>query len=243
MTSAPALTDPVHQGDSAPLGSTLNWLRAAVLGANDGITSVAGLVLGVAALDAANTPAILTAGVAGLVAGAGSMAMGEYVSVSTQRDTERAVIELERRELAEDPEGEFQQLVDYYKGRGLTEPTARSVAEELTAVDPLRAHLDAEYGINPDELTNPTHAAVSSFVAFTIGALMPLLFVLLPPPEWRVPFAFVSVAMALGLTGWLSARLGKAARTRAVVRIVVGGAFAMGLTYLAGSLLGLSGVA
>ena len=226
----------------AAFGARLNWLRAAVLGANDGITSVAGLVLGVAAVNPANTAAIATAGVAGLVAGAGSMAMGEYVFVSTQRDTERALVDRERHELAEDPAGELEELARFYHARGLTQQTAHQVAVELTAVDPLRAHLDVELGIDPENLTNPIQAAVSSFLAFTLGALLPVLFVLLPPAAWRIPFAFLAVVLALALTGWISARMGQANQARAVIRIVEGGALAMGLTWVVGSLLGVSGV-
>ncbi len=240
MTITEAIRAEPH---SASLSTTLNWLRAAVLGANDGITSVAGLVLGVAAVNPANTAAIATAGIAGLVAGAGSMAMGEYVSVSTQRDTEKALVEKERRELIEDPVRELEELAGFYRKRGLSEETAHRVAVELSAVDPLRAHLDAELGIDPDDLTNPTHAAVSSFIAFTLGALLPVAFVLLPPPSLRMPVAFGAVAVALALTGWISAYLGQADKHRAVVRIVFGGAAAMALTWVVGSLLGVSGVA
>ncbi len=242
MTAAILPEAQAPQQPSPSLGATLNRLRAAVLGANDGITSVAGLVLGVAALNPANTPAILTAGLAGLVAGACSMAMGEYVSVSTQRDTERSLVDLVAKDLADDPQRELEQLASLYRQRGLSTATAYTVAAELTAADPLRAHLDAEFGLDPDELTSPTQAAISSFLAFTLGALLPLLCVLIPPPVWRIPVAFVAVALFLAITGWISAKLGKVNTTRAVVRVVAGGALAMVVTYLVGALLGVSGL-
>jgi VIT1/CCC1 family predicted Fe2+/Mn2+ transporter len=164
------------------IGTKLNWLRAGVLGANDGIVSVAGIVVGVAAATVERSP-IITAGVAGLVAGALSMALGEYVSVSTQRDTERALLDKERRELIEEPEAELEELVGMYRAKGLSPETARTVAVELTAHDAFAAHIDIELGIDPDELTNPWHAAISSAIAFTVGALLPLLAILLPPPS------------------------------------------------------------
>ena len=151
----------------------LNWLRAGVLGANDGIISTAGLVVGVAGATTQIGP-ILVAGIAGLVAGAVSMALGEYVSVSSQRDAERALIEQERREVENDPDGELEELVAMYESKGLSRGTARAVAEELTARDALAAHLDVELGLDPGALTNPVHAAISSGVSFTAGALLPL---------------------------------------------------------------------
>lgn len=219
------------------LHAKLNWLRAGVLGANDGIISTAGVVVGVAAATEDAT-AILVAGVASVVAGAVSMGLGEYVSVSSQRDTEKALIALERRELAEDPEGELEELVQIYASRGLSEPTARRVAEELTANDPLAAHVEAELGLNPTERTNPWHAAIASAVAFTIGAVLPMLAVVLAPPATRIPVTMVAVVLALALTGSVSARLGQAGRLRAVIRLVLGGALAMGITFGIGALLG-----
>lgn len=234
-------TDP-HGGTRAEphadgLQSRLNWLRAGVLGANDGIISTAGVVVGVAAATS-QAQAVLVAGVASLVAGAVSMALGEYVSVSSQRDTERALIALERRELAEDPEGELAELAGIYRGKGLSAVTAQQVALELTANDAVAAHVEAELGLDPDERTNPWHAAVASAVAFTVGALLPLLAVVLAPPGARVPVTFVAVVVALALTGTISARFGGAHRLRAAVRLVVGGAIAMGITFGIGALLG-----
>jgi VIT1/CCC1 family predicted Fe2+/Mn2+ transporter len=219
----------------------LNWLRAGVLGANDGIISTAGLVVGVAGATTAIGP-ILVAGVAGLVAGAVSMALGEYVSVSSQRDAERALIEQERREVQDDPDGELAELVGIYRSKGLSAETARAVALELTARDPLAAHLDAELGLDPDALTNPVHAAISSGVAFTAGAILPLVAVAVAPASVRIVVTFVAVLLALAITGSISARLGRARRLRAIVRLVVGGAAAMVVTYVVGRLLGVSGL-
>ena len=226
--------DEPHQGGIA---GRLNWLRAGVLGANDGIISTAGLVVGVAAATNQTGP-IITAGVAGLVAGAVSMALGEYVSVSSQRDTERALLEKERRELAEDPVAELAELADIYHHKGLTLATARLVAEEFTARDAFAAHVDAELNLDPDDLTNPWHAAFASAVAFTVGALLPLIAVVSGPASVRIPVTFVVVLLALAITGSVSATLGQAKRFRAVLRIVVGGALAMVVTFGIGALLG-----
>lgn len=219
------------------MSSKLNWLRAGVLGANDGIVSTAGIVVGVAAATVARGP-ILTAGIAGLAAGAVSMALGEYVSVSTQRDTERALLSKERRELSEDPAAELEELTQIYAAKGLSEQTARTVAAELTGHDAFSAHVDAELGIDPDELTNPWQAAFSSAGAFTVGALLPLLAILLPPPSLRIPVTVAAVLVALALTGYVSARLGGAAPRRAIVRNIVGGALALAVTYMIGLLVG-----
>lgn len=232
-----------HDGEqhTSKLGQRLNWLRAGVLGANDGIVSVASLLVGVAGATTDNA-ALLTAGLAGLVGGAISMALGEYVSVSSQRDSERALITKESEELRTMPQEELTELTDLYRARGLTEETARRVAEELTAHDALAAHLEVELGIDQDDLVNPWHAALSSAIAFTLGALLPLLAILLPPPDWRVPVTFVAVLLALALTGAVAARIGGSAPFRASVRLVVGGALALLATWLIGTLLGTTGV-
>lgn len=219
------------------LSSRLNWLRAGVLGANDGIVSVAGLVMGVAGATS-NRAVILTAGIAGLLAGALSMAIGEYVSVSTQRDTERALLAKEKWELENLPELELEELAGLYEDKGVEPALARRVAEQLTAKDPLRAHAEAELGIDPDGLTNPWSAALASFLAFTIGALLPLLAISLPPQPARLVICVVAVAIALLLTGAISARLGQANVRRAVVRTVSGGLLAMTITYGVGTLVG-----
>lgn len=221
----------------AALGRRLNWLRAGVLGANDGIVSIAGLVIGVAGATTDRTT-ILTAGVAGLFAGALSMAVGEYVSVSTQRDTERAMLALEQRELAETPKQELEELTELYEEKGLSRPLAEQVARELTDHDALAAHAEAELGLDPDELTNPWHAALASFVAFMVGALLPLIAILLPSPGLRVPITFVAVLGALALTGAVSAGLGQSPRGGAVWRNMAGGAAAMAITYGVGVAVG-----
>ncbi|MER6675646.1 VIT family protein [Streptomyces sp. NPDC000983] len=223
------------------LGERLNWLRAAVLGANDGIVSTAGLVVGVAgATD--ERASLFTAGMAGLLAGSMSMAAGEYVSVSTQRDSERAALAEEKRELRERPEEELAELAELLERRGLSADVARDAAVQLTERDALRAHARVELGIDPDRLTNPWHAAWASFLAFTAGALLPLLAIVLPPASARLPVTVCSVLAALALTGFSSARLGSAAPGRAVLRNVAGGALAMGVTYAVGTLLGAAGV-
>ncbi|WP_298887210.1 VIT family protein [uncultured Serinicoccus sp.] len=232
-----AAPSPQQHAEPRTTASTLNWLRAGVLGANDGIISTAGLVIGVAAATADRT-AILTAGLAGLAAGAMSMAVGEYVSVSTQRDSERALLDLERRELAEMPEEELAELTEIYRAKGLSPELAHRVAVELTERDALAAHAEAELRIDPDELTNPWHAAWASLVAFTLGALLPLLAILSPPLVWRVPVTVSSVLLALVLTGWVSATLGRSPRPRAVARNVLGGFTAMAVTYAIGALVG-----
>jgi VIT1/CCC1 family predicted Fe2+/Mn2+ transporter len=228
-----------HQGEphAGGIGQRLNWLRAGVLGANDGIVSVAALVVGVAGATSEIGP-IFTAGVAGLVGGAISMALGEYVSVSSQRDTERALIAKETRELREMPDEELDELTQLYRDRGLSDATARQVAVELTAHDALSAHLEVELHIDQDDLVSPWQAAISSAISFTLGALLPLLAILLPPPEWRIPITFVAVLAALALTGLVSAQLGGAGRWRASMRLVIGGALALGVTWLIGTLLG-----
>lgn len=217
--------------------SRLNWLRAGVLGANDGIVSTAGIVVGVAAATAAREP-LLMAGIAGLAAGAVSMALGEYVSVSTQRDTERALLVLERRELRDDPQAELEELASLYEQRGLSPQTANMVAQELTDHDAIRAHAEIELGIDPDELTNPWHAALSSAASFTIGALLPLIAILLPPLGARVPLTIGVVLVSLAATGVLSGRLGGADVPRAVIRNVVGGGLALTTTYVVGHVIG-----
>ncbi len=215
-----------------------NKLRAGVLGANDGIVSIAGLVLGVAA-STTDRAVIFTAGIAGLVAGAMSMAVGEYVSVSTQRDTEHALLAKERHELATDPEGELHELAGLYVERGLTPDLARQVAEQLHAGPrTLEAHAELELGISVHQLVSPWSAAISSFLAFSLGAALPLLAILLPPPAWRSAVTFVAMVLALALTGSVSARLGGADPKRAVIRVVVGGALAMAITYGIGRLIG-----
>lgn len=222
-------------------GKQLNWLRAAVLGANDGIVSIAALVVGVAGASDASS-VILTAGIAGLLAGALSMAVGEYVSVSTQKDTEMAMLERERYELETAPERELNELAVIYEGKGLSKATARTVAEELSAHDALAAHFDAELNIDPNELTNPWHAALASGAAFFAGAVIPLLAIALPPAHLRIPATFAAVLVALVITGMLSAHVGGAKKMRATIRVVMGGILAMAITFGIGKLFGTTGL-
>lgn len=219
------------------LNDRLNWLRAAVLGANDGIVSTAGIVLGVAGATSERS-AILIAGIAGVAAGAMSMAAGEYVSVSTQRDSEEALLAKERRELHEDPDDELAELAGLYADKGLDPDLALEVARQLTEHDALGAHAEAELGIDPDDLTNPWNAALASMVAFTVGALLPLLTIVLVTADLRVPVTVLAVMAALALTGWLSARFGYGSPGRAVVRNVLGGLLAMAVTHSIGQLVG-----
>jgi vacuolar iron transporter family protein len=218
----------------------LNWLRAGVLGANDGVVSIASLLLGVAGATPSRS-VLLTAGLAGLFAGALAMAVGEYVSVSSQRDSERALLEAERRELAEYPQAELAELAALYRGKGLSAALALQVARELTAHDAFAAHAEAELGIDPQTLTNPWHAAVASFAAFTGGALFPLLAILPPAPVGVVVTVLVVLA-CLVVTAIAGARLGHAPVGRAVARNVLGGALAMAVTYGVGSAVGTTGI-
>ncbi|MET0908293.1 MAG: VIT family protein [Ilumatobacteraceae bacterium] len=238
MTDAAAArrhrTSEPHRGS---LAGRLNWLRAGVLGANDGIISTAGLVVGVAAATT-DLGEIATAGIAGLVAGAVSMALGEYVSVSTQRDSERTLIEKERRELAESPDAEHAELIDLLRERGLSAASAETVADELTHADVLRAHLDIELGIDQHDLANPWAAAGSSALAFGLGAILPLVAILAAPESIRIVVTFVAVALGLLVTGVVSAQLGGSRRLVAAGRLVAGGTLAMVVTFGIGGLVG-----
>lgn len=219
----------------------LNWLRAAVLGADDGIVSTAGLVVGVAGATS-NQSVILTAGIAGIIAGAISMAAGEYVSVSSARDTEKALLEKEKYELKHYPEAELLELACIYEKKGLSKSTAMNVAKELSVKDAAAAHFDAELGIDPNNLTDPWHAAIASAASFFVGALIPLIAVILPSVSLRVPITFVSVLLALSITGILSARISGASVLKATSRVVIGGALAMIVTYSIGKIFAVSGL-
>jgi VIT1/CCC1 family predicted Fe2+/Mn2+ transporter len=222
-------------------GAKLNWLRAAVLGANDGIVSVASIVVGVAgATDTVSF--ILTAGIAGLTAGALSMAVGEYVSVSTQRDTERALLAKERWELDNEPEQELAELTKIYEGKGLTSATAALVARELTAHDAFAAHVEAELKLDPDDLTSPWQAALASAASFVSGGVVPLLAIIFAPKSYHLEVTIAAVVVALGITGTLSAYAGGANKTVATMRVVVGGLVAMAITYGIGRLFGVAGI-
>jgi vacuolar iron transporter family protein len=226
-----------HEEIGDDVGGRLNWLRAGVLGANDGIVSVAGIVMGVAGATSQRTP-VLVAGIAGLVAGALSMGAGEYVSVSTQKDSERAMLALEAEELAKMPETELRELAKIYERKGLSRELAKRVAAELTAHDALKAHAEAEFGIDKDNLANPWHAAWASMIAFTVGALLPLLVIALSPLGLRIWATVVTVALALAAAGYISSRLGYSPWGKAVLRNVTGGLIAMGVTYAVGTVVG-----
>ncbi|MDO8143598.1 MULTISPECIES: VIT family protein [unclassified Isoptericola] len=241
MSSGPEVRTHADEPHRTGLAQRLNWLRAGVLGANDGIVSVAAVVVGVAAATSEQA-ALLTAGLAALVGGAISMALGEYVSVSSQSDTEKALIAKEKHELATMPEAELEELAGIYRDRGLSEETARQVAVELTEHDALRAHLTVELHIDADDVVSPWHAAFASFVAFALGGLLPFATVLLVPEPAKVAATFVAVLVALALTGGVAAWIGGARIGRAVLRVVVGGALALGATFAVGSLLGSAGV-
>lgn len=221
-----------HPVNIGSLDTRLNWLRAGVLGANDGIISIAGLVIGVAGATADSSD-IIMAGLAGLVAGALSMAGGEYVSVSTQRDTEATLVERERLSLS-DPRAAEDSLTASLRAKGLSPETARAAARELSARDPLRAHTEAELGLDPTRLTSPWQAALASFTAFACGALLPLLTITLLPARTRIVGCALAVIAALAITGHTGARLGGAPRWPAMWRTVGVGAATMVTTYLVG---------
>jgi VIT1/CCC1 family predicted Fe2+/Mn2+ transporter len=222
-------------------GKILNGLRAAVLGANDGIISVASIVVGVAgASDSSRF--IFTAGIAGLVAGALSMSVGEYVSVSTQRDTENALLHKEKLELINTPDQELEELELIYEKKGLSRETAQLVAKELTAHDAFAAHVDAELGINLHDLISPWSAVLASASSFICGAIIPLLLITISPTQIRIPITFVGVLIALAITGLLSSYAGETNKTIATIRIVVGGMLAMLITFGIGKIFGVIGI-
>lgn len=219
------------------LGHRTGWLRAAVLGANDGIVSTASLVLGVAASGASGS-AIITAGIAGLVAGALSMAAGEFVSVSSQRDAEHADLALERRELREDPEGELDELTAIYAERGVPADLAREVAVALTERDALAAHARDELGLEADGGAQPLQAAWTSALSFSIGAAVPVIAVAAVPSGARVAVCVAVTVLALAALGAVGARLGGADQRRGTVRVVVWGVIAMAVTSAIGAVVG-----
>ncbi len=215
----------------------LNGLRAAVLGANDGVVSTAGLIFGVAGATN-NKGAIFTAGLAGLIAGAISMAVGEYVSVSTQRDTERAFIDREKELLASDPKSQLEDLASFYEQKGVSKKTALQFARELSANDPVKAHLEAELKLDEEDLTNPLTAGIASFFSFGLGALIPLVAAVASPDKTRIQITLVAVVVGLFLTGYYSAKFGGANKRAAVIRVLVGGIAAMAVTYAVGRAFG-----
>lgn len=223
----------------ATSSNNLNKLRAAVLGANDGIVSTAGIVLGVAGA-AASKETILIAGFAGLVAGAISMAAGEYVSVSSQRDSEKAFLTQRRKHISTNHDSITEELVEIYQAKGLSKKTAQQVALELKEKGFLNRELEKESGIDPDDISNPWSAAIASALSFTAGAVIPLAAIAFAPDAWRVPVTVLAVLASLILAGTLSARVGQASKLRAALRIVVWGIGAMAITYAIGHLIGVS---
>jgi VIT1/CCC1 family predicted Fe2+/Mn2+ transporter len=228
-----------HAGEahSGALNARLNWLRAGVLGANDGIVSVAAVMVGVAGATQNIWP-IVVAGVAAVLGGAISMALGEYVSVSSQKDAQNALVDKEKHELATMPQEELEELTGLYEEKGLSRETAELVAQELTENDALAAHLETELHLSRDDIPSPWAAAFASAFAFLIGAALPFLTSVLLPVSLRVSVTFAAVVVALALTGAVGAWLGGAKPLRASVRTVVGGALALVITWLIGTWLG-----
>lgn len=231
----PAVT--AAPGQAAATASKLNWLRAGVLGANDGIVSTSSIIFGVAGASAAHSTVVL-AGIAAIAAGAMSMAAGEYVSVSSQRDLEESELARERREIEADPDCELAELQHMLQDRGIDALLARKVARQLTARDALTAHASLEFGIDPTSVANPWQAALASMLAFTVGGLVPFLSMVLAPRTLEIWVSGAAVVIALTLTGWISAKLGGAPRLRSIARNVIGGLLAMAITYGVGKLAG-----
>jgi VIT1/CCC1 family predicted Fe2+/Mn2+ transporter len=221
--------------------SRIGWLRAAILGADDGIVSVASLMIGVAATNAPRNT-VLVAGLAGLVAGAGSMAAGEYVSVSSQRDAELADIARERREQIVSPDHELEELTQIYVERGLDRALAHRVAVQMHEADPLGSHLRDELGITDESRARPLQAALVSAFSFATAGVVPILALLVAPRSGRVPVIAAAALIALGVLGAVGGRLGGAPRSRAAVRVVLGGGIAMAVTALIGSIIGAAGL-
>jgi len=237
MTTAARRGPPLFRHRERHRSQHVGWLRASVLGANDGIVSTASLVLGVASANAAR-PAVLVAGVAGLVAGALSMAAGEYVSVSSQADTERADLEKERRELATEPESERAELAQIYRQRGLSPELARQVAEQLMAADALGAHARDELGLTEVAVARPLQASAASALSFAVGAALPLAVVLVAPEPRLVAWVGASSLASLAALGALAASRGGAGVLRGALRVTIWGAAAMGVTAAVGALFG-----
>lgn len=227
------------QIESAALSGRLNWLRAGVLGANDGIVSISATVVGVAAATDTVTP-VLLAGVAAVVAGAISMALGEYVSVSSAADSQRSIIASLRRLLTSDRPLADDALVAAYERQGLSRDTAERVVAEIGERNVVRAHLSQRYHLAEDEVVNAWHAAIASGISFLAGALLPFLTIILTPVPLRIPVTVVAVLVALALTGGLGAKLGGAPVRPAMVRVMAGGMLALAATYAIGLALGVS---
>ena len=227
----------VHPHAEPHRSNRAGWVRAAVLGANDGVVSTACLIVGVAGAGA-GFGAVRAAGIAGLAAGALSMALGEYVSVASQRDIEQADVQIERRALEEHPVAELRELALIWQARGVEPGLAEEVARQLTEKDALAAHVRDELGLTPETAARPAQAAVVSAVSFTLGALVPLLAFLVSPESGRSPVVVAAALVALVGLGYVGARLGSARRARGMVRVGIGGAVAMGITVVIGELTG-----
>lgn len=237
MDSPTHRADLFHGPDEDDISSRLNWLRAGVLGVNDGIVSIAALLVGVAAATT-DAKVIATAAFAGISAGALSMGVGEYVSVSSQRDAEEAQLAREAIWQKARPAWELEQLVRLNMETGMSEETARTAAREQHDHDPLTIHAKMHLGIDPDDLTNPWAAGIASFLAFTLGGMAPLLTMLLAGPTLRIPLTFITVVVALAVVGALSARIAHSPYIRSIIRNSIGGAVAMAVTYGIGSAFG-----
>ena len=233
MNSKPKADEP----KGASIASKLNWLRAGVLGANDGIVSTSSIIFGVAGASASHSSVVL-AGIAAIAAGAMSMGAGEYVSVSSQRDLEDAELERERAEIEADPECELVELRHLLEQRGIDASLARKVAAQLTKRDALTAHARLEFGIDPATVVNPWQATIASMLSFTVGGLIPFLSMALSPRAVGLWISGVAVLVALTLTGWISAKLGGAPKLRSIARNVLGGLLAMAITYGVGKIAG-----
>ncbi|MDR2834392.1 MAG: VIT family protein [Streptococcaceae bacterium] len=218
------------------LDERLNILRAGVLGANDGILSVAGVVIGVAAAGSSNN-SILIAGLAAVLAGAFSMAGGEYVSVSTQSDTEKAAVFIQKKKLERNFDEEVKGVANYYVKQGINSKLADEIAQDIMKKKPLEITVQQKYGLEIDDYTNPWQAAISSFVAFTIGSALPLLAIISLPENIKIIGTIITVTLALFLTGFVSAKLGKALTRPAIIRNIVVGLLTMSVTYAIGHIL------
>ncbi len=226
-----------HHGPERHRSGRAAWLRAGVLGANDGLISTASLIVGVAGASSARAT-ILVAGIAGLTAGALSMAAGEFVSVSSQRDTEQADLQREREELEAYPQAEFAELCRIYENRGLSPELARQVALELSQADLLRVHARDELGIDPDRLADPLQASLVSALSFLFGALVPILVVAISPAWMRVATTMVVTMVGLVILGLVGAQMGGAPPGRAAVRVFIGGTLALAISLGIGNITG-----
>lgn len=230
-------SDPILAARQSTSNNHLNKLRASVLGANDGIVSTAGLVLGVSSAFASKE-SILIAGFAGLVSGAISMAAGEFVSVSSQRDSERAFLDMSRKHISQAHTSMTEELIELYIAKGFSKETATMAAKDMEKGGQIEKEIEKEIGIDSEDISSPWAAALASAAAFTTGSLIPLLAILFSPDALRLPITSIAVLLSLILTGTLSARAGQANKTRAALRVVIWGVGAMAIMYGIGHLIG-----